>query len=140
MNTVTVDGVTLVNVHPARACAAQKHCVVHKQSDHHMRSWTLLWRSDRGIFERLCEHGVGHPDPDQSEFWEATGQTHNQVHGCDGCCAPEPTEKEIYAYRKAQAGLAIMKGQFVEVGSMLWSSVMDDREVIEDFEARYGKR
>jgi hypothetical protein len=32
--------------------------------------------------ERICEHGIGHPDPDQIMRDEA-----GWVHGCDGCCS-----------------------------------------------------
>ena len=39
------------------------------------------WREDRFIMERICEHGVGHPDPDDKRVREGDG-----VHGCDGCC------------------------------------------------------
>jgi hypothetical protein len=35
--------------------------------------------------ERICPHGVGHPDPD--EYAIASGGDAG-VHGCDGCCAP----------------------------------------------------
>lgn len=78
-----VDGVTLYDVHDGVECAGRP-CVIHNQSQHHMLDWTLNWRSDRGIFERMCPHGIGHPDPDNQEGY-------NSVHGCDGCCRP-PTE------------------------------------------------
>ena len=52
-----------------------------------MRGWPLLWRDLRGIFERTCEHGIGHPDPDQFDYWEKIGTSFETVHGCDGCCA-----------------------------------------------------
>ncbi len=52
-----------------------------------MKHWLLIWRDDRGIFERLCpEHGCGHPDPDQFPHWKATRQESQGVHGCCGCC------------------------------------------------------
>lgn len=54
-----------------------------------MRSWPLVYRFDRGMFERRCVHGVGHPDPDSLarmvEFFEREG---DGIHGCCGCCAP----------------------------------------------------
>ncbi|NKY60376.1 hypothetical protein [Nocardia flavorosea] len=82
----------LVNVHPETACQGRA-CVIHAPTDHHMRAWTLLWRDDRGIFERLCpEHGIGHPDPDQYAYWEETGQLANTIHGCCGCCARKEPE------------------------------------------------
>lgn len=34
--------------------------------------WSRHYRNDRGIWEDICPHGVGHCD---------------DVHGCDGCCA-----------------------------------------------------
>ncbi len=82
----------LRNVHDRSKCA-HRTCVVHNPSDHHMRRWELHWRNDRGIFERICEHGVGHPDPDQYEYWRETNQQGQAVHGCDFCCH-KPTVQE----------------------------------------------
>lgn len=36
----------------------------------------------RGLVEAICEHGVGHPIPENV----AAGHS-NGIHGCDGCCA-----------------------------------------------------
>lgn len=76
------------NVHGRWACSKQNACAYHKPSDHHMRTWYPHWRNDRGILERICEHGIGHPDPDQFEYWEQTDQKFQSVHGCCGCCHP----------------------------------------------------
>ena len=40
------------------------------------------------IMERLCEHGIGHPDPDDAS-WRKDNTPNNAdtIHGCDGCCA-----------------------------------------------------
>lgn len=62
------EGILLGSVHPMDNCAGES-CVIHNPSDHHMRAWTLNWRDDRRLFERICPHGIGHPDPDQFEFW-----------------------------------------------------------------------
>lgn len=83
-------------VHSKDRCTGP--CPIHNPSDHHMKDWPLHWRDDRGIFERMCEHGVGHPDPDTIEFirrirGEGPAET-EAVHGCDGCCAP-PMQKPI---------------------------------------------
>lgn len=53
-----------------------------------MRDWPLHWREDRPlpIFERVCEHGVGHPDPDQEDYWRETDQLWQMIHACCGCC------------------------------------------------------
>lgn len=69
---------TLLVVHSKEVCDGAP-CVIHAPTDHHMRAWPLKWRTDRQIFERICPHGIGHPDPDQ----RADG-----THGCDGCCSP----------------------------------------------------
>jgi hypothetical protein len=102
----TVDGIHLHNVHPMDNCAGQP-CVIHNPTDHSMRSWPLHWRDDRQMFERICSHGVGHPDPDQFGFWEQAAKRWRPsiaadviddpypignpyegmgIHGCDGCC------------------------------------------------------
>lgn len=79
------DFYQLSNIHPFSACKGRT-CVIHTPTNHHMRDWYLHWRSDRAIFERICEHGIGHPDPDQFAFWDETYQSARSVHGCDGCC------------------------------------------------------
>ena len=71
----------LYNVHDLALCTGQ-HCTVHNRSDHTMRSFPQHWRGDRGIMERICPHGVGHPDPDSP--WD--DDSYQWVHGCDGCC------------------------------------------------------
>jgi hypothetical protein len=83
--TVHIAGVTLNNVHPSAACFGRS-CTIHSPSDHSMRKFPLHWRDDRGIFERICVHGIGHPDPDQFEYWRIMHQEYERVHGCDGCC------------------------------------------------------
>lgn len=78
--------VHLWDVHPGSQCAGRP-CVLHNPTDHHMSGWRLHYRDDRNIFERICPHGIGHPDPDQEEYWESIGQSAQGIHGCDGCCA-----------------------------------------------------
>jgi len=80
----------VLRVHTGDKCEGRP-CVIHSPSDHSMRSLPLIWRWDRGIFERLCTHGLGHCDPDQIPYWfEQGGQARvdsEMIHGCDGCCA-----------------------------------------------------
>lgn len=77
----------LVNVHDPSRCAGE-YCTIHNMSDHHMRSWPQHWREDYGFMERICPHGVGHPDPDNP--WPKGDM--RWLHGCDGCCAPPKPE------------------------------------------------
>ena len=85
---ITSDGLRLVNVHEPERCKGQP-CVIHNPTKNAMSDWPLIWRDDRvpGIFERICPHGIGHPDIDQRVFWRETNQEWLGVHGCDGCCA-----------------------------------------------------
>lgn len=73
--------------HPASACKGH-HCPFHDPSDHHMKDWPKVIRSS-ALTERICSHGVGHPDPDSLAFFEAHGIEGYGVHGCDGCCHAE---------------------------------------------------
>ena len=59
-------------------------CMIHNPSIHHMRGFPTHWREDRHIMERICPHGIGHPDPDCIYAMKDT------IHGCDGCCRKEP--------------------------------------------------
>lgn len=68
-----------LNTHDESRCNGET-CPVHNPSKHHMRKWPIRYRMDRGITERVCEHGVGHPDPD------CIGAQKDPIHGCDGCC------------------------------------------------------
>ncbi len=74
----------VITHHPLERC--ESPCPIHRPGEHHMVTWQLHWRDDRRIFERICEHGVGHPDPD------STPEGHG-VHGCDGCCDPSKAAK-----------------------------------------------
>lgn len=75
----------LVNMHSPDACMGE-YCTIHNRSDHSMRAFPQHWRWDRGIMERICPHGVGHPDPDE---YKLTLSKYEGVHGCDGCCVGE---------------------------------------------------
>ena len=71
--------------HPPTACKGE-WCCIHNPSNHPMVEWPINIR-ETALAERLCPHGVGHPDPD-SLVW-ITGVTAQEswgVHGCDGCC------------------------------------------------------
>lgn len=72
-------------IHDPFHCAGEA-CVIHNPSDHSMREFPTHWRDARGIMERICPHGVGHPDPDDLAFHVRNGREHEGVHGCDGCC------------------------------------------------------
>lgn len=100
---------TLINVHRPELCAGRP-CPIHNMTLHHMRSYPQHWRGDRGIMERICPHGIGHPDPDD---WLRNG-TDPGTHGCDGCCMPSPPSKE--EFDTAKVGLTSIAAE-LEYGS-----------------------
>lgn len=77
---ILVGGQVLKNVHDSSLCAG-RYCCIHNPSDHSMKKFPQNFRMDRGFMERVCPHGVGHPDPDDPYA--------DPIHGCDGCCAEE---------------------------------------------------
>lgn len=89
------NGQKLVNVHSLSMC--EEPCPIHAPSRRAEEMGELLWRDDRRMFERVCRHGVGHPDPDWLGFVERTEGAERarteSVHGCDGCCS-RPKEPE----------------------------------------------
>lgn len=78
--------------HAPDACAGE-NCCVHNPSAHPLSTAPLNWRGDRGRMERICEHGVGHPDPDDLAYKRSV-MSHAKyssgawgIHGCDRCCS-----------------------------------------------------
>ncbi len=78
---------TVLVCHDPAICAGRP-CTLHNRTDHHMRQWRQHWRPDRQLMERICSHGVGHPDPDSPPSTD-------MVHGCDGCCALLDLDAEL---------------------------------------------
>lgn len=98
---VVLVGGERLNAHSASRCTPP--CVIHSPSAHHMADWPQRWRGDRGIMERLCEHGIGHPDPDDYAIREGVDPG---VHGCDGCCVSPPVERPCgCAYRRLRSSV-----------------------------------
>jgi hypothetical protein len=85
-----LEGGERIIAHKESACKQERTkknprpCPIHSRTNHSMRSFPQHWRNDRGIMERICSHGIGHPDPDDPGLERDGG-----VHGCDGCCRPK---------------------------------------------------
>ena len=85
---VTGTGQTVL-VHDKKDCKGE-YCCIHNPSNHIMKNWPTHWRDDRGLMERICKCGVGHPDPDDLAFkakifGKKFAET-EAIHGCCGCC------------------------------------------------------
>ena len=81
-------------IHGSGQCD-EEFCPFHHPSQHRMVDWPKHIRYDRTLLvERICPHGIGHPDPD-SLVWvnhrrRALGWDRDDgTHGCDGCCRGE---------------------------------------------------
>jgi hypothetical protein len=78
----TGTGQQLEGVHQIDECWGE-FCPIHNPSDHALVGHPTNWREDRRIMERICEHGVGHPDPDDQRV---RADYTLGIHSCDGCC------------------------------------------------------
>jgi hypothetical protein len=78
------QGPTLMHVHGRDKCEGRGiPCCIHEPSDHHMRTWPMNWRSDTGVMERACPHGIGHPDPDHMAYVRSLTPEHDCVFNRD---------------------------------------------------------
>lgn len=83
-------GNRLFSIHSPIQCVG-KPCVIHRPSKHHLRSWPLRWSNDKRMFQRVCEHGFDHPDPDDLQWQISYLENMNaELHLCDGCCRAKP--------------------------------------------------
>lgn len=94
-----VDGAgKYVEIHERTDDCLEHGCCIHNPSNHPMRDFPQVWREAIPIvdlkpshMERICPHGIGHPDPDSLAYLRRTGREdlarHLSVHGCDGCCS-----------------------------------------------------
>ncbi len=92
-----------VGTHRLKDCRG-RICCLHNPSGHKMKKWPVYIRLDKyTLAERVCKHGIGHPDPDSLhwilENFIDTGYTPQEfkflleVHGCDGCCSTKRRTK-----------------------------------------------
>lgn len=88
------EGGFTLNTHRKGDCM-NEFCCIHNPSDHPLNQHPLNWRGDRRLMERICDHGIGHPDPDDIEFKRTTlgedSAAAEAIHGCDGCCLAKKT-------------------------------------------------
>jgi hypothetical protein len=79
------NSTTVYFTHNKVRCIGE-YCTIHNRSDHPMRSFAQYWRGDLALMERVCAHGIGHPDPDEIDIYGKENE-YRLIHGCDGCCA-----------------------------------------------------
>lgn len=80
--------IATLRVHSPSDCLGDHPCAIHNTpSDHPLSEAPMFWRQDIGLLERICGHGVGHPDFDSTQWLESVGKDSHSSHACDGCCA-----------------------------------------------------
>ena len=85
----TGTGLSII-VHSVKPSCMKYGCCIHNPSNHSMKDFPTNWRFDADIMERVCPHGIGHPDPDSVDYvrrkFGKKAASRASVHGCDGCC------------------------------------------------------
>lgn len=93
---VALENGVLTNVHEQSECDGRDRwwgCWLHDPRPHSLDRAPVRWRSDRRIAERVCSHGVGHPDPQEIIRCREVEQRDVETHACCGCCGgPEGWE------------------------------------------------
>lgn len=88
---LTDDSGKVWKVHKANVCEGQT-CAIHNPSEHPLKDAAMVLRDDPFKYampERICEHGIGHPDRDSVAWYSQQGVHGMGVHGCDNCCRNE---------------------------------------------------
>lgn len=89
--TVVVANGILTHVHDPALCVGRPYgCWIHRPLAHPLSDAPVVWREDKGTAERVCPHGVGHPDPQDAAYHLHAVGRDVSVHRCDGCCGPTP--------------------------------------------------
>lgn len=102
---ITGMGDPMFNVHSPDVCKGEA-CVIHNPSDHPMKDFPTHWRPKiesyeigYPLMERICPHGIGHPDPDHITWVRKVrgdkSAEGDASHGCDGCCTGEGPAVEM---------------------------------------------
>jgi hypothetical protein len=95
-NHLLESGQMLTNVHPRLECIGE-WCPIHRPMPGPWSNWPRLWRDDRGIMERVCPCGIGHPVAEMYQWALENGQGFNLVHGCclPHICSPRVAKRVL---------------------------------------------
>jgi len=102
----------------------EEYCTLHNRSNHSMRDFPQHWRGDRGIMERICTHGIGHPDPDEYKIIKGMD---NGTHGCDGCCHPSVVVPDLKILNETRELLRVELNDYArDIGSRRLTTYTQD--------------
>lgn len=74
-------------VHDDSRCRG-RNCCIHNPSPHPLGRHPMYWRGIWVGMDRICDHGLAHPDPDDRRYRYSVGLPLHVEHECDGCCYP----------------------------------------------------
>lgn len=81
-------------IHAKSVCSG--YCPFHNPSNHPLKDAGINIRGDKMMLvERMCEHGIGHDDPDSVAYLQSKGEMWAGTHGCDGCCCEPPQDSPL---------------------------------------------
>lgn len=104
-------------IHSREVCSG--HCPFHNPSDHGMKDWPMLIRGS-GLVERMCDHLVGHPDPDSVKWTnDFTGQGTWGTHSCDLCCVKAGNEEPILKLGPNSEVSFVLKETRIAIGGLM---------------------
>lgn len=128
----------IYEIHEKTDCTGP--CPFHNPSDHPLKDAEINIRMDKsGLVERICEHGVGHDDPDSVAYFHSIDEKWAGVHGCDGCCYDDKSEKTINTEKVSrlevidEAGRAYVKGLIYGTPVKVELSVQDNGRTLKIF-------
>lgn len=71
----------VLQTHGAGTCLGQ-WCSIHRPMPGPWATWPRYWRDDRGIMERICPCGVGHPVAEMYDRSLVMGEMWKLTHTC----------------------------------------------------------
>lgn len=83
------NGQVLVDIHSINLCASYA-CSIHHPSQHLMVGMLQVYDFDKKLMQRVCNHGVKHPDPDDRALHLRSKDGFDLSHTCCSkhCCQP----------------------------------------------------
>lgn len=86
---ITGTGQKLWKIHAPELCQGRL-CAIHNPTTEEPEcNWPTHWRQDRGLMERICPCGIGHPAPEHMAYLEEldakNGTNHAYYEGIHGC-------------------------------------------------------
>lgn len=94
-----IESGQVVATHLQEQCFGE-WCAIHHPQPGPWGEWPRLWREDRGIMERICPCGVGHPVAEMYDWAIESGRGFELVHGCcsEHQCSPRTAKQEVFVH------------------------------------------